>query len=178
MKRGFVFSKPLLAGALVALGLASATFVLHRGLARRESARHLADEEAEAKLAAAIAGLRPFGDPDLASLRTRVTRFRNGLGAPDTWARAVRLFGSSWNAEPGSRMEKAAYSIQPGAFYLAKPSVADWPSIIDAVGSAEGLLGVEVVAVEMRSSGDRERRALDLVKVAVAVHSRLEPNLP
>jgi hypothetical protein len=134
--------------------------------------------EAEAQLAATIAGMRAFSDLELATLRARVTRFRNGLGSPDSWSRAVRLFGAAWNSEAGQRTEKAAYSLQPGVFYLAKPAIADWPSVVEAVGAAEGLPGVEVVAVEMKSSGDRERRTLDLVKVAVAIHARLVPELP
>ena len=178
MRRGFAVGRPLLAGALGALGAGCAAFVLHRSLVGQSATRLRAAGEAEAGLASAIAGLHAFGDPELASLRARVTRFRNGLGSPDTWTRAVQLFGPSWNAEAGSRMEKAAYSVQPGVFYLAKPAVADWPSIVDAVGAAEGLPGVEVVAIEMRSSGDRERRTLDLVKVAVAVHARIGPSLP
>jgi hypothetical protein len=66
----------------------------------------------------------------------------------------------------------------PGVFFLASPVPSEWPSILETVGVAESLSGVGIVALEMKSSGGKERGSLGLVKVAVAIHARLTPNPP
>jgi hypothetical protein len=178
MKRGVVFSKAAAAAALCGLGMAGAAEAAHRHLASQAGEALRSNQAAETALASAIGGLAAFGDSERASLRARVDRFRDGLGGGDSWSRLSRQFGERWAAEARPRERKSAYSIQTGSFYLNKPSLGDWPSIVDAVGAAEVLPGVEILAVEMRSSGDRDRRSLDLVKVAVAIHAHLAADQP
>jgi hypothetical protein len=178
VKRGVAFSRPLLVAALAGVGAAAAMAALHRHLVGEADERRRDGEQAQAALASAIAGMYDCGDPDLAALRARVARFRGGLGSEDSWARLARQFGARWNAEEGVSDAKAGYSIQPGVFFLASPAPSDWPTILETVGAAESQPGVEIVAIEMKSSGDKERRSLDLVKIAVAIHARLAPNHP
>ncbi len=173
MIRGVAYSRRLLVAALTAAGTAVALAALHLQLAAQTAERRLGGAALEAALAEKVAKMSDCRDADLLALRARVAEFRGRLGPRDTWERLVRLFGSRWVPEPGIKADGAGYSVQPGAFLLSAPVPSDWPAIVELVGGAAQVPGVSVAGIEIRSGGDKERRSLDQVRIAVAIHTRL-----
>jgi len=125
-----------------------------------------------------VAAMSDCDDPHLNALRMLAGRLRGQLGTDDAWGRLVLLFGRDWTAEAGPKEQRAGYSTQTGSFVRLAPSPSDWPGVVNVVRSAEQLPGVGIAGIEMRSSGDRERRSLDIVKIAVAIHCRLPGSTP
>ena len=129
----------------------------------------------EGALCAEIAGLGAYESPCLENLRRQVRGFRTNLGAPDTWERLAGLLGKAWTTEPGRREDRDGYSVSVGTVALTAPATSDWPQIVDAVRAVEQVPGVGVVGFEMRTSGDREHRVVDLVKVIVSTQTQRPP---
>jgi hypothetical protein len=155
------------------VGAACLMALVHRALADERTDRRRRAADIESVLSRQIASKEDYGDSNLSELRGRVERFRRQLGPDDAWMRLVRQFGLRWAAEQGPKEDKDGYSIQVGTFLLTSPAASDWPEIIEAVGAAEQLPGVDVKGFEMRSTGSRKSRSVDTVKVVVTIHARL-----
>jgi hypothetical protein len=61
------------------------------------------------------------------------------------------------------------YTVSKATARLIAPSVADWPRIVAAVGEIERRPGFGVLEIELASSGDRRRRAMETVRLVVAM---------
>src|SRR5208283_5282899 len=160
--------------ALAAFALAAA-FGLRRHTAGELSELLRRDSAREADLSAKIAGLGPCEAADLEELRDRVRGMRSRLGAPDTWDRLLSVLGGAWAGGSLNLDERDGYAIGAGTVTLRQPSTSDWPAIVDAVRIIETVPGARVCGFEMRTSGDRERRAVDLVSVAVSTQTERLP---
>lgn len=178
MIRGVSYScSRAVACAVAGCALAAAGALRHH-TAGVLSARIRHDSALEAALGARIAGLGPCEASDLEELRGRVRGIRSQLGAPDTWERLARLLGGAWAAGPLKRDDRDGYSNGAGSVSLRQPSISDWPAIVDAMRVIETVPGARVVGFEMRTSGDRERRVVDLVSVAVSTQTESLPAQP
>jgi hypothetical protein len=135
-------------------------------------------EDLEGNLSKQIAARADCRDSDLDALRARVGTFRGQLGPEDAWERLVRQFGKGWAAEAGPTDGRDGYSIQIGTFVLLSPAASDWPAIVELVKAAEHLPGVGIAGFEMKSRGSRDRCAVDLVKIKVAIQSRRTGPIP
>jgi hypothetical protein len=178
MIRGVTYSDRLLALCIAAVGAVCAMAWLRQHLEGDwlEQRRRAAD--LEGVLSRQVTAMSDCDDSHLNALRALVDRFRGQLGTEDPWGRLVLLFGKDWTAEPGPRDQGAGYLTQIGTFVMLAPSVSDWPGIVDAVRSAEQLPGVGIAGLEMRSTGDRDHRSLETVKIVVAIRSRLSGSAP
>jgi hypothetical protein len=61
---------------------------------------------------------------------------------------------------------------------MRSPATTDWPDIVDAVKDLEDCPGVRIIEFEMKTSGDRERRSVDLVKIVVAIQTLRSAAIP
>jgi hypothetical protein len=59
-----------------------------------------------------------------------------------------------------------------GTFELLSPALSDWSKTIEVIGTTESLPGVGIANFEMKTSGNREHRSVDFVRIVVEVHSR------
>jgi hypothetical protein len=159
-------------GAAAAMIAACAMTWRHHGLAARISEERSRAATVEANLNAEIAANSMYDSTSLTALRDRVGRSRIRLGDEATWGRLAGRFGEGWTVEAGAADEKGEHSIQYGTIRLQSPSVADWPKIVEAVADLEAMPGVGIAELEMTSSGGRDRRSLDLVRILVAVHTK------
>jgi hypothetical protein len=132
----------------------------------------------EGALSRQIAARSDCRDSDLDELRARVGTFRDQLGPEDAWEHLVRQFGNGWTAEARPRDDRDGYSFQIGTFVKLSPATSDWPAIVELVKTAEHIPGVGIAGFEMKSSGSRERRTVDLVRIVVAIHSRRTETIP
>jgi hypothetical protein len=176
--RGVTYSRGPLVLCLAAVGSACAMIWLRHNTAGDWMEQRRRSAELEGALIKRVAALSDCVVPHLNALHALVGRLRGQLGTEDLWARLVLLFGKDWSAEPGAKEQRTGYSTQTGTFVRLAPKAADWPRIVDVVRSAEQLPGVGIAWLEMRSSGDREHRSLDVVKIAVAINCRLPGSIP
>jgi hypothetical protein len=178
MTKGVAYS--MHASALSATGLVAACAMMfaHLHIASEKTEQRRRAVHHEDDLSGRIAAKSDCEDSRLDALRARVGSFRGRLGPEDAWERIVRQFGKDWTAEAGPMDILDGYSFQVGTFLLVSPAISDWPGIIEAVKTAEQLPGVGIASIEMKSSGNREHRALDLVKIVVAIHGRRSGFVP
>jgi hypothetical protein len=172
MKPAIAYSGRLAIGALVSAALGCAALVIHAQLASRISGCLSHFAEVDADLSARITAGSEFENDRLETLRARVSRFRLQLGPSDTWERLANALGSDWTAEVGQREDASACSVQHGQFTMKSPALSDWPGIVERVRKVEALPGVAVAEFEMKTSGGRDRRAVDLVRILVSVQTR------
>jgi hypothetical protein len=143
----------------------------HHQMTRAKDDAFVRIEHQKRELARLVVEKSGCEQSDLDALQVRVRRNRILLGPADSWDQLVRLFGKRWKSEAGSRDDREGYSIQVGTFRLQAPTIWDWPHVIDSVSASENLPGIGVIGFEMKTSGDRERRSVDLVKVVVIIQS-------
>jgi hypothetical protein len=172
MIRGVSFSRVLAAAGSAAIVAACATLWLRLEVNSEDLEHRRLASGLEASLSAQISAKAVYDDARLEAMRSRVGRFRLQLGTNDTWDRLVRGFGEGWKAEVGPRDERNGFSIQYGVFRLKSPALADWPEIVERLKDSEALPGVGIVEFEMKTSGSREQRSLDMVRILVAVQTR------
>lgn len=173
MIRGIAYSRLSCALCVTGVGTACLMALVHRHLTGECTNRRCNSADLESSLSSQIASKKGCGESDLDELRKRVERFRGQLGPDDAWMRLVHQFGRRWKVEAGPKEDKDGYSIQIGTFLLTSPTVADWPEIIEAVGAAEQLPGVGIAGIQMRSTGSRKSRSVEIVRVLVDIHARL-----
>lgn len=172
MTRGVSFSRPLAAAAAAALAAVCAVAGAHAELRSLTSFRMGRATELERSLREQIEAKSGCDRDRLEALHEQVSRLRVQVGAEDTWNRMIRIFGDAWSTETLSREDRSGCSFQTGVMRLKSPSLADWPGIVEAVRACEGLPGVGIAEFEMKTSGTRERRELDSVRIVVVVQSR------
>ncbi len=171
MIRGVHFSRRLAAVA-VAAGIAACASAWDRGnltSSLAEQRRRAADFEGQS--ASRMDAVKMYSDEKLLALRERVGLSRVRLGGAGTWGRLVRQLGQEWASDPGASEDRGGYSVQFGTFRLLAPATNDWPKIVDAVRESEATPGVRIVELEMKASGDHDRRSLDLVRLLMEVQS-------
>jgi hypothetical protein len=171
MTRGVSYSRWCAAASAAGVGAALFAVLLHHHEIRGRSGRLEEIAAQENDLLAQIAAKSGFDRPAMEALRARVGRFRIHLGPDGSWDRAVRLMGKAWAADAGAREDREGYSVQAGTFRLQSPATNDWPQIVDAVRALGQIPGVGVIGFEMRTSGERERRSVELVEILVAVQT-------
>ena len=171
MIRGLVFSRVLAAASSAAIAAACAMFWTLAELQSKNSEHQRRASGIEAGLSAQIAAKSEFERDRLEALRIRVGLFRVHLGTANTWDRLVKRFGAGWTIEAGPSEDRNGCSVQYGVFSLKSPELSDWPGIIEILKDSEGLPGVGIVEFEMKTSGNLERRSLDLVRIHVAVQT-------
>jgi hypothetical protein len=171
MIRGVSYSRWSAAVSAAGIGAALLAVLIHNHDVRSRSARLSEVAGRESDLLAQIGAKSGFDQTSMDALRAKVNRFRVRLGPEGSWDRAVRLMGKAWAAFAEPRDDREGFSVQTGTFRLESPATDDWPQIVEAVKGLEQIPGVGVIGFEMRTSGDRERRSVDLVKVLVAVQT-------
>jgi hypothetical protein len=169
--RGIQYSRPLAAASIAAAVALCAMIGLHLELKAGILERRRRASVVEATLLSQINAKSMYGAESLEELRDKVGQFRVQLGSQGTWERLVGQLGEGWTAESGPMDNKGDYSIRFGTFRLISPSVLDWPKIVEAVKESEAIPGVGIAEFEMKASGDRDRRSLDLVRFLVAVQT-------
>lgn len=172
MIRGVQYSLPFAAVGVAALAATGSMIWLRFDLEARIAGQRRRASIAEASLSSQIAAKSMYERECLETLHSQVSRFRERLGTDGTWERAVGQFGSGWNAELGARDDRSGYSIQYGTLRLISPTLADWPRIIGAVRDSEAIPGVGIAEIEMKASGSRGQRTLDLVRILLAIKTR------
>jgi hypothetical protein len=171
MKVGITYSKPMAGTAIASLLAALAMAWAYSGLKSDAEGRRRRVSEQDASLASQLAERAPYENSNLEALRAEVGRFKIQLGREGTWDTLAAMVGERWTAEPGQHEDKEGYSIRYGSLSLLAPETGDWPTIVDVVRKCEATPGVEVSGIEIKTSGSRERRSMDLVRLAVAVET-------
>ena len=123
-----------------------------------------------------IGELSGFEDSNLRTLHAKVGEFRGQLGSEDLGDQLSRQFGRDWIIRFGGKEEWSQYSTQVVTLVRRSSSIADWPRIVDAVRDAERLPGVRVVSFEMRTSGNNDRRSVDVVRLVTMIYCHLQNN--
>jgi hypothetical protein len=178
MIKGVQYSRALAGGAAASVIAACAMSWRHFELSANVAQQRRRAAVAESKLTSEIAARSMYEGESLDALREQVVRSRVQLGDAGTWGRLVTRFGDGWTAETGPTEDKGGYVIRYGTIRLLAPSVADWPKIVEAVRDSEAMRGVGIAEFEMRTSGDRDRRSLDLVRILVAAQSSRTESTP
>jgi hypothetical protein len=179
MRVGFKYSKLHIAAAAAGTGAACAAVWLHIVLGGETVEERRRGQDSEGSLTAQIAAKSMYGNARLSALRDEVARSSAQLGGKGSWESLVGRLGNAWACETETVEGMDAYPVRYGTFRLASPAVADWSAIVEAVGNSEAIPGVGIAEIEMKSSGDRTRRSLDLVRIQVAVQtSRAERLAP
>jgi hypothetical protein len=178
MIRGVQYSRPAAIGAAAAAVAVGAVTWQHHALGARILEQRARAAAVEERLNGEIAANSMYESDRLTALRDQVGRSRIRLGDAATWGRIAGRFGEGWTLETGAIDEKGDHSIQYGTIRLPSPSVADWPKIVEAVTDLEAIPGVGIAEFEMTSSGGRDRRSMDLVRILVAVHTRRTGSKP
>jgi hypothetical protein len=171
MIRGIRYRRSLAIFGAAAVIAACASYRLRITLNAQIAERRLRASAQEASISRQIAEKIMYDDGRLRELRERVSRFRVTLGGEGTWDSLVRRLGNGWSAESGPMEDRGGYSVQYGTIKLLSHTVSEWPRIVEAVRDTEAMPGVGVAELEMKASGDRERRSLDLVRILVAVQT-------
>lgn len=172
MIRGVQYSKPLAAGA-AAVAIASSMLIWqHHELGAKISEQRRNAAIAESNLESEVAAKSMYESEYLNALRDQMSRSRVQLGDEGTWGRLVRRLGDRWSAEPGQMDGKGGQSIRYGTMRLLLPTVTDWAKIVEAVTNSEEIPGVGIAELEMKTSGSRDRRTLDLVRILIAIQTR------
>jgi hypothetical protein len=154
-------------GAAIVAGLSGAMAQRHVVHVRLDDRSRVEDSERD--LASQIGARSGCDQADLDALRDRVGRFRIQLGPSDSWNRLAVQFGKGWKAEGTARDDWKGYSVQEGELRMRSPDTSDWPAILETVKALECTTGVRITGFEMRTSGEHERRSVDLVRIAVAI---------
>jgi hypothetical protein len=171
MKVGMTYSKPIAATAITTLLAACGIAWINSALKSDAEGRKRRASDRDASLSAQVVERASYENFSLEALRDEIGRFRVQLGGEGTWENLARMFGERWKAEPGQQEDKDGYSIRFGTLRLSSPETGDWPGIMEAVRKCEATPGVGVTDIEIKTSGNRERRSMDLVRIAVAVET-------
>jgi hypothetical protein len=169
MIRGVAYSRRHAVACAISVFAVLSAAIIHHHIERERFAGLAQIDFMERDLTRQIASKSDCEQANLDALRTRAGRFRIRMGTEDCWDRLVRQFGKAWKTEVGTRDERGGYAVQVGAFQMRSPAATDWPDIVAAVKVLEDCPGVRIVEFEMTTSGDRERRSVDLVKIVVAM---------
>ncbi len=172
MIKSATYSKRMAAVCLVGLGAAASISCLSRHITstRNHQLRSLLVSEGE--LSRQIAALSEFGDANLASLRSTVVRLRLPVGAKDQSETLVKGFGDSWTHESGGAETKDGISLKTDIFKKLSPEPSDWWKTVETLRSLEEVPGITIVSFEMRTSGDRNHRSVDILRVMVESRTR------
>ncbi len=171
MIKGLAFSTGLAAASSTAIAAACVMFWTRTELQSKATEHQRRNSDIESGLSAEIAAKSEFESDRLKSLKSRAGLLRVHLGAADTWDRLVKRFGAGWTVEAGPKDERSGCTFQYGSFTLKSPVLADWPGIIETLKDSERLPGVGIAEIEMKTSGNLERRSLDSVRILVAVQT-------
>ena len=171
MIRGVKFSRRLAAVAAAAAAAAFASAWHREALASDIAVERRRAADLEQQFAGRMGAIEMYSDEKLRALREQVGHSRVRLGEAGTWGRLVSRLGQGWASQPGPAEDRGGYSIQFGTLRLVATATADWPKIVDAVRISEATPGVRILELEMRASGDQDRRSLDLVRILLEVQS-------
>ena len=164
-----MFSRPLAAAAAIGWAAVAGMEWFHRDGVRRRSQAEGIGEARTAELSREIAAKTDYDDEKL----TAEQRTFNDLGvhllSEEAWAAFLQELGPDWSVASDRAEEGKDFSVQRVTLRLRSPSVGDWPIVVAAVKAAERRPGVRVVAVELESSGDQERRSMKEVKIVLSI---------
>lgn len=156
------------------LGLSAALcggFARHITLERRE-ARLAESISQEHRVELLISELPNCKESDLAALRKKVTRFHAQLGSEGLWNHVIALFASGWIVNSSQPERMTGYSVQEGTMVMISPCTSDWTAITRMIVAVEKMSGVQVIKFAMNTSGDKERRSVDLVELKLLIETR------
>jgi hypothetical protein len=117
-----------------------------------------------------INSLAEFCDANLFALRFRAKTYQSHLGPESTWSELEDRYGKSWSIESGAKHENSESTIQAGILTKISPTVADWQTAVDTLGSLEILPGISVSRFEMRTSGDLEHPSVDIIRIVIEIN--------
>jgi hypothetical protein len=172
MIRGVSYSRPkaiCLAGSLaiaVALG-----FALHH-LETVESEGLLHAQQKRSALEEQISARSHCADADLKALRAEVAGLRERMAKPGAWERLMLQLGRGWGARAARTEERAGCIVQDVVLERRSPSTSDWPEIVSVAADIEKMQGARISSFEMRTSGDKQRRTVDLINILVSIRAQ------
>jgi hypothetical protein len=178
MKKGVVCSRSLLVVAGVLFTLTCGLIWLRFKLKAELADRTRSDVATENALATQIAAMPGSEDEDLDLLRSKIDRIRLQLGDGLTWPRMVSTLGPQWQPQTSTWTEKSGASLRTEILERRNPELEDWPEIVSSVNALESFPGVSISDFEMRTSGSRENRTLDVTRVTLSIRSRMPSNSP
>jgi hypothetical protein len=172
MIKGITYSKRVAVTCTMVLGAAMLISWLSQKFAAAQDQRLRSTLNLEEQLSRQVAALSEFGDRNLAGLRSYVSHFQLLLGSKDQKETVVRTFGASWARDSGSVEEKEGYSLSTDIYRKVSPALSDWQRTVDILRSLEEVPGVSVTGFEMSTSGDRNQRSVDVLRVKVETRTR------
>jgi hypothetical protein len=172
MKRGISYTKSFAIASATATLASCAVLWMHASINARILEQRRSALEIDSRVSAQIAAKSEFNGERLKDLRAKVNNIRIHLGAEGTWERITREIEKTWIIEGGLIDERGGYSIQYRNLKLRRPLVADWPNVVQTVKDLEALPGVSVAELEIRTSGGRDGRSMDLVRIQLALQKR------
>lgn len=173
VRRGVQYSKGLVILCVVGLGATCGVTWLRQHYSSKWLEEKRSATSVENTLIRRITALSDFEKPRIQTLQKRLGVFMEQLGPADLSDRLVLQFGKDWETGLGHRENKARYSIQEMNLVRRSASVSDWLRILEVVKTIEHLPGARITSFEMRTSGSRQQRSVDVVKIVLVIYSRL-----
>jgi len=169
MIRGIAFSRSLAATAAVGwVSAAGAEWYRREGISQRIRDEQVVENRA-ATLSGAIAAKAAFDDGSVDSELRSAGEIQARPLSREAWSAFLREIGDRWSLSLDGADSRGDFLLQQATLRLRSPGVGDWPIIVAAIRSAEERSGVRVVAVRIRSSGDQQRRAMDVAEAVLSI---------
>jgi len=178
MVKGVSYSKPWALAALVGILAAASTGVWRAAVGADVARETEAENRRRRERLQAIAHLAPFDDGQLALARRRAHEHPARFAVDGDWDRWAAALGGDWQISPREIIAHPTYTVSKATARLIAPSVADWSRIVAAVGEIERRPGFGVLEIELASSGDRRRRAMETVRLVVAMGAARPADIP
>lgn len=172
MKKAIVCTRYPLRSIVTAFCIAGGLLYLRLSLKAELAGSERSDAATESALAAQISAISGCKDEDLEVLRAKIGHIRLQMGDDVTWTRMESKLGAQWQRQGASWTEESGFSLRTEILERRHPDIDDWLEIVRSVKAWEAVPGVSVVAFEMRTSGGRDHRTLDLARVTLSVRSR------
>jgi hypothetical protein len=176
MRKKYTCSRRI--SAVFALAICAVAFVLlvRRSLALDRIAWLAAANSSSDALTRQVTALSDFGDADLVALRSKSNAYQSRLGSEGIWSELEKNYGGSWSIESGAKHENGGSLNQTGILTKISPTVGDWQTAVDTLGTLEHLPGVAIARFEMKTSGDLEHRSVDMLKIVIAINAHRTPS--
>lgn len=167
MYKGTDFEKKEVVAITIVAVLACITFGAWRMTAAEASKQQQLNARQVTLRQGEVRELMQYDEGAVEKARKRVDAWKDRLLDRDDWQKRVTDSAGDWIFQPGATRQLSGFVERRGTFRLLSSSISDWPKVVKAVEDLESHPSIAVPRIEMRTTGDRNRRSFDLVRFDV-----------